>query len=204
VQVWSDRFEGSLDDIFDLQDRTASAVVSAIAPKVEQAEIARAVAKPTDSLDAYDYFMRAMACIYRWGRKDLEEAEGLLDRSISLDPKFAAAYANATWCLAGRIANYWSDNPAKDAARCGALATLVIDLAPDDATVLSLAGYSLVHVAGNFEQGIALINRAGSLNPNLARACALSAAVNVFLNNLETAIAHNDQRAPLQDPSLSE
>jgi adenylate cyclase len=193
VQVWADRFQGNHDDIFDLQDRTASAVVSAIAPKVEQAEIARAVAKATDSLDAYDYFMRASACIYRWGRKDLEEAEGLLDRSISLDPKFAAAYAYATWCLAWRIVNYWSDDLAKDAARCGELARQAVDLAPDDATVLSLAGYSLAQVAGNFDQGIALISRAVSLNPNLARAWALSAAVNIFIGNPETAIEHNDQ-----------
>jgi TolB-like protein/class 3 adenylate cyclase/Tfp pilus assembly protein PilF len=193
VQVWSDRIEGEHDDIFDLQDRAASAVVNAIAPKVEQAEIARAVAKATDNLDAYDLFMRALACIYRWGRSDLEEAEVLLNRSIELDPKFAAAYANATWCLAWRLVNFWTDDLATDAARCGVLARQAVDLAPDDANVLSLAGYSLAQVVGAFDEGIALINRAVSLNPNLARAWAQSAVVHIFMGKPETAIEHNER-----------
>jgi len=193
VQIWSDRIEGEHGDIFDLQDRAASAVVNAIAPKVEQAEIARAVAKPTDSLDAYDLFMRATACIYRWGRSDLEEAEVLLNRSIELDPKFAAAYASATWCLAWRVVNFWTDDLATDAARCGVLARQAVDLAPDDANVLSLAGYSLAQVVGAFDEGIALINRAVSLNPNLARAWALSAVVHIFIGKPETAIEHNER-----------
>ena len=189
----TDRIEGEHGDIFDLQDRAASAVVNAIAPKVEQAEIARAVAKATDSLDAYDLFMRATACIYRWGRSDLEEAEVLLNRSIELDPKFAAAYANATWCLAWRLVNFWTDDLATDAARCGVLARQAVDLAPDDANVLSLAGYSLAQVVGAFDEGIALINRAVSLNPNLARAWALSAVVHIFIGKPETAIEHNER-----------
>ena len=193
VQIWSDRIEGEHGDIFDLQDRAASAVVNAVAPKVEQAEIARAVAKATDSLDAYDLFMRATACLYRWGRSDLEEAEVLLNRSIELDPKFAAAYANATWCLAWRLVNFWTDDLATDAARCGVLARQAVDLAPDDANVLSLAGYSLAQVVGAFDEGIALINRAVSLNPNLARAWALSAVVHIFIGKPETAIEHNER-----------
>jgi len=193
AQVWSDRIEGEHGDIFDLQDRAASAVVNAIAPKVEQAEIARAVAKATDSLDAYDLFMRATACIYRWGRSDLEEAEVLLNRSIELDPKFAAAYIGATWCLAWRLVNFWTDDLATDAARCGVLARQAVDLAPDDANVLSIAGYSLAQVGGKFEEGIALINRAVSLNPNLARAWFVSAVVHIFIGKPETAIEHNER-----------
>ena len=193
VQVWSDRFEGSQEDIFDLQDRVASAVVNAVAPRIEQAEITRAVAKATDSLDAYDYFMRASPCIYRWGRSDLEEAEVLLNRSIELDPKFAAAYAGATWCLAWRVVNFWTDDLATDAARCGVLARHAVDLAPDDANVLSLAGYSLAQVAGAFDEGLALIDRAVSLNPNLARAWFISAVVQIFIGKPETAIEHNER-----------
>jgi adenylate cyclase len=193
VQVWSDRFEGSHADIFELQDHVASAVVNAVAPKIEQAEIARAVAKATDSLDAYDYFMRASACIYRWGRSDLEEAEVLLNRSIELDPKFAAAYAGATWCLAWRVVNFWTDDLAADAARCGVLARQAVDLAPDDANVLSVAGYSLAQVTSAIDEGIVLINRAVSLNPNLARAWFISAVVHIFIGKPETAIEHNER-----------
>jgi TolB-like protein/Flp pilus assembly protein TadD len=192
-QVWADRFEGSHEDIFDLQDHVASAVVNAVAPKIEQVEIARAAAKPTDSLDAYDYFMRASACIYRWSRSDLEEAEVLLARSIELDPKFAMAYASATWCLAWRVVNFWTDDLATDAARCGVLARQAVDLAPDDANVLSIAGYSIAQVGGAFDEGIVLVNRAVSLNPNLARAWFISAVVHIFIGRPETAIEHTER-----------
>jgi adenylate cyclase len=193
VHVWTDRFEGGHGDVFDLQDRVASAVVSAVAPKVEQVEIERARTKATDSLDAYDCFMRAVACCYRWSRKDIEDAERLLDRSIELDPKFATAYGVATWCIAWRLINGWSDDLAKDAGRCGTLARQAVELAKDDAAVLAWAGYSLAIVLGALDEGIALLDRAVALNPNLARAWGMSAVVHILLGNPEVAIEHNER-----------
>src|SRR5262245_44726497 len=72
--LWADRLEGALEEIFDLQDRVAVTIVGAIAPKLEQAEIERASYKPTDSLDAYDFYMRGMASLYRWSSDSLSEA----------------------------------------------------------------------------------------------------------------------------------
>ena len=74
AHLWADRFDGELEDIFDLQDQMTASVVGAIAPKLEQAEIERAKRKPTESLDAYDYFLRGMACIHRWTREATDEA----------------------------------------------------------------------------------------------------------------------------------
>ncbi len=98
AHLWADRFDGGLEDIFDLQDDVTASVVSAMAPKLEQAEIARAKRKPTESLDSYDYFLRGMASVYQWTCDDIGEALKLFYRAIALDPNFATAYGMAAWC----------------------------------------------------------------------------------------------------------
>ena len=96
AHLWADRFEGMLEDIFDLQDRVTVSVVSAIAPKVEQAEIERAKRKPTESLDAYDYFLRGTASLHQEGSKEaISEALRLFNRAIEIDPDLASAYGLA-------------------------------------------------------------------------------------------------------------
>src|SRR5262249_24597650 len=74
VHLWAERFDGRLEDIFDLQDQVTARVVGEIAPNLEQAEIERAKRKPTDSLDAYDYFLRGMANVHQWTRAANDEA----------------------------------------------------------------------------------------------------------------------------------
>jgi hypothetical protein len=100
AHIWADRFEGELEDIFDLQDQVTASVVGAISPKLEQAEIERARRKPTENLDAYDYFLRGMAKVYQWTREANDEALRLFYRAIELDADFASAYGQATWCYA--------------------------------------------------------------------------------------------------------
>ena len=85
---------------------TAS-VVGAIAPKLEQAEIERAKRKPTDSLDAYDYYLRGMACVHRWTREANAEALQHFAQAIELDPEFAAAYGMAARCYSQRKVSGW-------------------------------------------------------------------------------------------------
>src|SRR5690606_23484648 len=98
-QIWAERFESTLDDIFELQDQVAASVVGAIAPQLERAEIERAKRKTTDSLDAYDYYLRGMTNFHQGTREALEEALPLLYRAMELDPGFASAYGMAAWCL---------------------------------------------------------------------------------------------------------
>src|SRR5215467_1158664 len=88
--LWADRFDGALEDIFDLQDQVTARVIGAIAPKLEQAEIERARRKPTESLDAYDYFLRGMASHNQWTKESNDEAIRLFYRAIELDPNFAS------------------------------------------------------------------------------------------------------------------
>jgi adenylate cyclase len=98
VHLWAERFDGGLQDIFDLQDQVTARVVGEIAPKLEQAEIERAKRKPTESLDAYDYFLRGMANIHHWTRASNDEALRLFYKAIELDSEFGSAYGMAAWC----------------------------------------------------------------------------------------------------------
>src|SRR5262245_13518430 len=92
AHLWADRFDGGAEDIFDLQDQVTTSVVGAIAPKLEQAEIERAKRKPTENLDAYDYYLRGLAAVHLWTKENTTEALSHLYRTIELDPNFAAAY----------------------------------------------------------------------------------------------------------------
>ena len=108
--LWADRFEGTLDDIFELQDQVTASVVGAIAPELERAEIGRAKRKPTESLDAYDYYLRGMANVHQGTREAIDEALPLFLKAIQLDPDFASAYAMAAWCYFWRKINGWMDD----------------------------------------------------------------------------------------------
>jgi adenylate cyclase len=93
AHIWADRFDGALDDIFDLQDQVASSVAGAIEPKLRQSEIERARRKPTDSLDAWDLYLRALALRYQYTEESSGEAISLLERALAIDPSCAPAAA---------------------------------------------------------------------------------------------------------------
>jgi len=103
AHLWADRFEGTLEDIFGLQDQVTASVVAAIAPKLEPAEIAPASGKPTRSLDAYDCYLRGIANLHRGATESGSDALQLFDRAIEIDPDFSSAYGMAAWCHLRRM-----------------------------------------------------------------------------------------------------
>ena len=107
AHLWADRFDGPLDDIFELQDKVTSSVVAAIAPRLEQAEIERSERKPTESLDAVDLYYRAIHSFRRFTRQGNEDALRLARQAISLDPNFAAAYGVLLACYIQRKDANW-------------------------------------------------------------------------------------------------
>ena len=123
-------------DIFELQDRITSQVIGAIAPRLELAEIERARRKTTN-LDAYDYYLRAWAAIYRFSAEGSKEALALLEKAIALDPEFALAYATQAVCYFSRRAFSWSDDPANEAAEASRTAQRAMELDSSDARVLT-------------------------------------------------------------------
>ena len=190
AHLWADRFDGGLDDIFDLQDKITASVVGAIAPKLEQAEIERAKRKPTESLDAYDYYLRGIACVHLGTKEANAEALRLFYRASELDPDFATAYGMAAWCYVWRKMNGWTLEPAKDIAETKRLAERAAALGRDDAVALSFGGHALLYVASDVEGGAAWVDRALVLNPNLAAAWTASGWVGIILGDTDMMIEH--------------
>jgi tetratricopeptide (TPR) repeat protein len=190
AHLWADRFDGALDDVFDLQDQVTENVVGAIAPRLEQAEIERAKRKPTESLDAYDHFLRGMAGVHTWERAAHQEALSHFYKAIELDPNFASAYGMAARCYSWRKACGWMTDPEKEIAEAVRLSRRAAELGRDDALALCTAGIGLGFVAGQLEDGDALIENALALNPNLAWAWLFSGWVKVWLGEPEVAIEH--------------
>jgi TolB-like protein len=204
AHLWADRFDGTLEDIFDLQDRVSASVVGTIAPKLEQSEIERAQRKPTESLDAYDYYLRGLANVHRWTDGAISEALRLFYRAIELDPDFASAYGMAAWCYARRRANGWMKDPEQELADTERIARRAVELGKDDAVALCTAGYALARATGDLDDGAAFIDRALVLNPNLFTAWLSSGWVKTYLGEPDAAIsclAHAMRLSPL-DPFL--
>lgn len=188
--LWADRFDGGLEDIFDLQNQVAESVVGAIGPRLEEAEIERAKRKPTDSLDAYDFYLRATAHFHRMTRADMQEALGLFHKAIELDPGFASAYGMAAYCYVWRKTNGWVDDRARDVAEAERLSRLAAEFGQNDAVGLGTGGIALGHVVGDLDGGAAMIDHACALNPNLATLWLLSGWVRSYRSESDIAIEH--------------
>jgi len=204
THLWADRFDGGFEDIFDLQDQVTASVVGAMAPKLEQAEIDRAKHKPTDSLDAYDNFLRGMASFHARNKDANAEAQELFSNAIKLDSDFAAAYGMAAWCYVWRKLNGWMIDRAQETAEAARLARRSIELGKDDAIALSRGAHALSVLVGDLDTGVATMDRALLLNPNLASSWYLSGWLRVFNGEPDLAIEHEARAMRLSplDPFL--
>ena len=202
--VSADRFDGTLDDLFELQDQVASSVVGAIARELERAEIERAKRKPTASLDAYDYYLRGMAHLHQGTRAAIDEALPLFDRAIELDPDYASAHAMAAWCRFWRKVNGWMTDRPKEIAEGVRLAQRAVELGQDDPVALTRSGHALAYFRGDLDGGIALLDRALMLDTNLAAAWYLGGFLRMWSGQSGDAIAHFERAMRLSplDPEL--
>jgi adenylate cyclase len=188
AHLWAERFDGLLDDIFDLQDRVASSVIGAISPQLERAEIERAQRKPTESLRAYDYYLRALAASYRFTREANLEIIELTRAASAIDPQFALPYALAVFSYTQRKAFGWVANVADEISETRRLAARATELDRDDARVLAMAGFGLCYVVGEVEEGAVLLARAIQLDPNLVLARTWMGWTKVYLGDTDGAI----------------
>jgi TolB-like protein/class 3 adenylate cyclase/tetratricopeptide (TPR) repeat protein len=186
--IWADRYDSTLEDMFDLQDRVTSSVIGAISPQLERAEIERAQRKPTESLQAYDYYLRAYASFYKFTREAHLEALKLTEIASGIDPEFAAAYALGARCYLQRKAFGWSTDTAQERIEARRLARRAIELDKDDPSVLAMAGHALAFVVGEVEEGAALLARAIDLDPNLVIARQWSGFTHLWRGNVDAAI----------------
>ncbi len=204
AHLWAERFDGNLEDIFDLQDRIAEGLVGAIEPQIRKAEIERSRRKRPENLDAYDLYLRALPHAYAMRPEDNSAALELLGRAISLDPAFAAALATAAWCYEQRLTRGWSTVQEDDAANAIRLARSAIATESDDAAAIAAAGFVLVMVGRDFDAGLAAVRRAVALNPNNANVSMFAGWANNFGGDLDEALANFEraQRLSPSDPGL--
>lgn len=183
--IWAEKFDGASDALFEFQDRIATSIVGAIEPKVYEAEWQQVLTKPTDSLDAYDCVLRALPLFNAFDTAKLHEAGSFLDRALALDPDYAQAHAYKAWHYVLRIAESRSTDIAPDAASARHHALRAINLDPNDALVLAVAGHvhSLLHRQP--ETGAQLFDRALELNENSAFAWGMSGLTYCYLGEPE-------------------
>ena len=203
--LWSDRIEGELRDVFELQDMVAAQVVSAIAPRLEQAEIERTRRKPTASLDAFDHYLRGQAEVVKWTREANLSAFEHFTKAIALDAEFASAYAMAARCYSQAKAMGWSTDIGHDHADVRRLTRRAIDLGRDDPVVLSASGLAIGYVLGDLDQGVALLEEAILISPHFAQAWFFCGWVQGWRGEADAAIARIARALLLspRDPHIS-
>jgi TolB-like protein len=168
AHLWADRYEGGLDDVFELQDRITAHVVGAIMPRLMAAELTRTRSKRPESLDAYDHYLRALAAVREMTRARNEEALAHIERALELDPGYAVAAGLGAWAYTLRVAQAWCGDVASEMARGVGFARTAIARGADDPEALAMGGYGIAFLARETEAGLDAIDRSISLNSNSA------------------------------------
>jgi TolB-like protein/class 3 adenylate cyclase len=188
--LWADKFDGALEDVFDLQDQVTSRVIGLIAPKLEQAEIERARQKPTESLDSYDCFLRGMALTHK---RTLAEARGFFLKACEQDPEYGPAFAMAATTLMFEQGISGVPLTAEKRAEAVRLAHLAWRAGADDAFTLARSGHVLTYLGGEYDRGASMVEQAVELNPNLAIAWYSRGWVSMMCDDAERAIESFDR-----------
>jgi TolB-like protein len=204
AHIWGDRFDGSLDDIFELQDEVASRVVGVIEPRLRLIETDRASRKPTENLDAYDLYLRALAQSYKRTKEGVAESIRLARRALELDPAFAPAMGTIAGSRSMQMHLHWIPVAGAEVEEGIHMARQALAVARDNPEVLRNAGFALAALAGETETALTAINRAIELNPNYAFAYAQRGIVLAYLNRPDEAIVAAEQAIRLSpnDPII--
>jgi TolB-like protein/class 3 adenylate cyclase len=187
AHLWADRFDGSLEDVFELQDKVASSAAGVIEPTLETSEIRRSERRPTHDLDAYDLYLRALPILFAFPSRDrVLEALGFLDQAIARDPRYGPALALAA---VGHARLYdWGEDAETNRQRGIARARLAVEAAGDDPGVLALAAFPLSFLGEDIGTQIELVDRSLALNPSFARAWFLRGVLSVWAGEPDLAI----------------
>jgi adenylate cyclase len=188
AHIWADRFDGALDDIFDLQDQVASNVAGAIEPKLRQSEIERASRKPAANLTAYDLYLRALAQSYRYTEEGFAEAVALARQALAIDPSYPPAAAMVSVCRWMQRVQGWGALSADDVGEACRLARQALEAERDDAETIWQAALTLFRLAGETAMAAAALDRALALNPNAAHAWMARGNIHASRNQPEVAI----------------
>ena len=202
-QIWAERYDGTLEDVFALQDQVALNVVGVIVPTVQNAEIRRAASRPTGNMGCYDLFLRALALVSAYEKAEAFAALELLDRAIALDSRYALAMALAAYTHAQVVVSGWSDDPARHRRLALELARRAVQLAENDSEVLSWVTGAYLPLDENFDDSIVLIDRSIALNPGSSLAWLMSGWLRAAAGDADRAVEHFEMSMRL-DPCSSD
>src|SRR5271157_5773884 len=190
THLWADRFDGLVEDVFELQDRVAISVAGVIEPALQAAEARRSANRPTNDLTAYDLYLRALPHFASMAREAAREAIDLLDRAIARDPGYGPALALAAMCSVQLHLNDWADSP--DAVRNQGLdyARRALRAAESDPFVLASAALVFGYIGEDIEAAIAMMDRSLAANPSSAYGWLFSGLLRLFAGQPDTAIEH--------------
>jgi TolB-like protein len=169
AHLWADRFEGPLEDVFELEDKVAIAVAGIIEPTLEVAEIHRSMARRTTDLTTYDLYLRALSLVWGWNREGVVAGIGILGRAIARDPQYAPVLALSAAAHTNLHVNDWTGDPAGTRETAVEHARRALASDDDDPNVLGFVARTFGYFGEDIGAAIALIDRALLLNPSFAR-----------------------------------
>jgi len=190
AHLWADRFDGSLEDIFDLQDKVAINVAGVIEPTLQAAEVRRSTARPATDLTAYDLYLRALATFYPITKEGLLKALELLEQALAIDQHCGPALSLAAMCQMRLVRESWAEGP-NAASRAGVdLSRRALQVAADDPSILANAAFVLANFGEDIGAMIALIDRALTITPSFSRGWFLSGVLRLWAGQHNLAIEH--------------
>jgi adenylate cyclase len=188
--LWAGRFDGSLEDIFELQDRVAISVAGVIEPALQAAEMRRSAARPTTDLTAYDLYLRALATIFPVTKERIFEALALLEQAISIDRHYGPALSWAAFCHGRLVIDGWSEEPETNRRKAVDLARQALEVTENDPGILANAALVLSRFGEDDSAMIGLVDRALALNPSFARGWYVSGVLRGWAGQPDLAIEH--------------
>jgi tetratricopeptide (TPR) repeat protein len=191
THLWADRFDGSLEDVFELQDKVASSVAGVIEPALQAAETARSAGRPTADLTAYDLYLRAYE-MYLSSTRQIPEALRLMERAIERDPRYGPALAYAAVCCFRLVTDGRSEDQAADARKGADFARRALEVAGDDPGVLANAAQALAYFGEDIGAMMGLVDRVLALNPSYARGWHVSGVLRTYAGQPDIAIEHSE------------
>jgi TolB-like protein len=193
THLWADRFEGTLEDVFDLQDKVTNSVVGALVPTIRHAEIERAKHRPTENSDAHLTYMRGLGAFYQWTKAGMEEGLRLFYQVMEMDPDFSPPYGMAAVCYVAQRATGWVADFGPLIPKVTALLARAPEVGRDDAFTLGSAGFAAANILGDLDTGANLLDRGLALNVNLALIWGQSAFVRAWRGEADLALAHTER-----------
>jgi len=194
AHLWADRFDGLIEDVFELQDKIALSVAGVIEPALQAAEMRRSAARPTTDLTAYDLYLRALAVFYPITKERVIEALRLFEEAIAIDPHYGLALSWAAMCHREIATSGWAEAPETSWRKGSALARQAVQAAENDPRVLVNAALVLAHFGDDIGEDIGamigLIDRALALNPSFARGWNVSGILRNIAGEHDLAIEH--------------